>query len=259
MSVFVLILGSILFAQSASPGYRAYQRANDLFLKQQFPASLDAVEEALRLDAKLVPALTLRAKLAMAANRTDLARADLERAVAIDAKSAYAQFLLGLVLYQLNELRLALPPLEAASKLTPKDPRAPLYLGLCQESLGDADAAAALYEKAIRLEEAAGQPQAETYLIAARLQFLLDHVDAAEKLVQKAIRRNAASREAHFEYARIAAHGRRFDLAVREANLALTLPRTETTDQQIHALLARSYQALGDSSNAARHAQAARE
>ncbi len=257
-AVFLLICAMLAAPQASSPGYQAYQRANDLFVKQQFPASLDAVEEALRLDGKLVPAWTLRAKLAMAASRNDLARADLERAVALDPQSSYAQFLLGLVLYQLNELQLAQQPLEAAVKRNPKDPRAALYLGLCRESLGDTEAAASLYEKAIRLEESAGHPQPETYLIAARLQLVLDRIDTAEALVQNAIRRNPQSRDAHFELARVATRRRRFDLAVKEGTQALKLPPAETTDQQIHALLARSFQALGDTANATRHAEAAK-
>jgi tetratricopeptide (TPR) repeat protein len=247
-----------VWAQPPSPGYPAYERANALFTKQQFAASLDAVEEALRLDPKLLPALTLRAKLAMAAKRNDLARADLERAVSIDPYSAYAQLLLGLVLYQLNELQLAVAPLEAAMKRNARDPRAPLYLGLCRESLGDTAQAASLYERAIRLEEAAGQPQVETYLIAARLQLVMDQLDAASRLIGKALRQDASSRDAHFETARLAARRGQFDAAVKAAERALALPGGETSNGQIHALLARAYTAVGDAEKATRHAQAAK-
>lgn len=56
-------------------------------MAKTFPEALAAVGEALRLDANLVPALTLKAKLAMAANRFDLARQSLERALAVDPKA----------------------------------------------------------------------------------------------------------------------------------------------------------------------------
>ncbi|MBL8234659.1 MAG: tetratricopeptide repeat protein [Bryobacterales bacterium] len=246
------------WAQQNSPGYAAYERANALFTKQQFAASLDAVEEALRLDAALVPALTLRAKLAMAAKRNDLARADLEKAVSLNPKSAYAQFLLGLVLYEQNELQLALKPFEAAMKGNARDPRAPLYLGLCQESLGDTDQAAMLYEKAIRLEEQAGQPQVETYLIAARLEMVLNRTDAAARWIDRAIRRDGSSRDARFESARLAARRGNYTAAVKEAERALALSGGETSETQIHALLARSYQWLGDTAKASQHAGLAR-
>jgi Tfp pilus assembly protein PilF len=258
MKALLVLATALVWAQPTSPGYSAYERANALFTKQQFAASLDAVEEALRLDPKLVPALTLRAKLAMAAKRNDLARMDLERAVSIQPQSAYAQFLFGLVLYQLNELQLAAAPLEAAMKLNAKDPRAPLYLGLCQESLGETAQAAALYERAIRLEEAAGQPQVETYLIAARLQLVLDQLDAASRLVGKALRQDPSSRDAHFETARLAARRGHFDAAVKAGERALSLAGGETSSEQIHALLAKSYTALGNAEKAARHAQAAK-
>jgi len=197
----------------------------------------------------------------MAAKRNDLARVDLEQAVRLQPQSAYAQFLLGLALYEQNELQLALRPLQAAMHLNPADARAPLYLGLCQESLGDTAAATGLYEKALRLEESAGrgQAQVETYLIAARLRMVLDELDAASKLVDKALRRDASSRDAHFEAARLAVRRKQFATAVRAGERALALPGGETADAQIHALLARTYQALGDAGQAERHAEAARK
>jgi tetratricopeptide (TPR) repeat protein len=258
MIMLLWLLAMFAPAQSGSPGYAAYERANALFARQQFQASLDAVEEALRLDSKLVPALTLRAKLAMAAGRNELSRADLERAVSADPASAYAQFLLGLVLYQQNELRLAVGPLEAAVRQNPKDPRAALYLGLCRESLGDTAEAAALYERAVRLEEASGKPQVETYLIAARLRIVMDQLDAARQLVEKALRADPNSRDAHFESARLEARHGRFGAAAKAAERALALSGGETNGARIHALLARCYQALGDTAAAARHAGSVR-
>src|SRR6266487_3552867 len=85
--------GTLFGATPQSPGYAAYEKANALFVAKKFPESLAAIEEALRLDPKLVPALTLKAKLAMAANRYDVARQTLERALAIAPYAAYARFL----------------------------------------------------------------------------------------------------------------------------------------------------------------------
>ncbi|MBL8214790.1 MAG: tetratricopeptide repeat protein [Bryobacterales bacterium] len=254
----ILLLVGLAPAQTPSPGKSDYERANALFQQQQFQSSLDAVEEALRLDPKLLPALTLRAKLAMAAKRYDLARADLERAVSLHPDAAYAQFLLGLVLYEQNELQLALAPLEAAMKRNPKDPRAPLYLGLCVESLGDTARAASLYDRTMQLEEAARQPQVETYLIAARLQMVLDQNEQAARVLQKAMRLNNRHRDVNFEWARLEARQGDYPGAVEAATRALTLPTAETTDAQIHALLARSYQALGKGEKAKQHAAAAK-
>lgn len=92
-----LLLALVLSgAAPQSPGYAAYERANALFASQKLPEALAATEEALRLDPKLVPALTLKAKLAMAAYRYDVARRCLEQALAIDPRAQYAKFLYGL-------------------------------------------------------------------------------------------------------------------------------------------------------------------
>ena len=169
--LFLAVLAGAL-AQGASPGYPAYERANKLFVAQKFQESLNATEEALRLDPKLVPALTLKAKLAMAINRFDVARESLERAMAADPSSWYAQFLYGFQFYQQNELPEAIAALEKARKLNPRDARSPLYLGLAEESLGRTTAALALYREAIRLGEAAGQRQGDALLTCSRLLLL---------------------------------------------------------------------------------------
>ena len=107
-------------------------------MAKKLPEALAAVEEALRLDPKLVPALTLKAKLAMAAYRLDVARQCLEQALAIDPRAPYAQFLYGLEAYLGNDMKEALPRFRKARQLNPTDPRAALYLGLTVESLGPA-------------------------------------------------------------------------------------------------------------------------
>src|SRR5438105_15771233 len=92
-----------------SPGFPAYRKANDLFVARKFPEALSALEQSLKLDERLVPALTLYAKIAMAMNRFELARDSLERALAVDPKATYARFLYGLNFYLVNDLQHALP------------------------------------------------------------------------------------------------------------------------------------------------------
>ena len=84
-AIAVLPLALNLFASSQqSPGYAAYEKANALFVAKKLPEAVAAVDEALRLDPKLVPALTLKAKLAMAVYQLDVAQRCLEQALAID-------------------------------------------------------------------------------------------------------------------------------------------------------------------------------
>src|SRR3989442_1614068 len=144
MTPMAWLILSLLLAES--PGYRAYEKANSLFVQQKFDESFTAIEEALRLDPKLIPALTLKAKLAMAINRFDVARQSLEQALAADPKAQYAQFLYGLEAYLTNDMQAALPRFRKAHELNPSDPRATLYFGLTTESLGEPAEALKLYE-----------------------------------------------------------------------------------------------------------------
>jgi len=181
-AVVILVLALALSgATPASPGYPAYERANRLFVEKKLPEAFAAIEEALRLDPKLVPALTLKAKLAMAANRLDVARQCLEKALALDPKAAYAQFLYGLEAYMGNDLKEALPRFRKARQLNPTDPRAALYLGLTVESLGQSVEAMALYEEAVRLERSTGAVHAETLLTGARLVLMHDRLEDCER------------------------------------------------------------------------------
>jgi tetratricopeptide (TPR) repeat protein len=244
----LLLLGAV------SPGQSSYEKANDLFVAQKFPEALEAVDEALRLDSRLVPALTLKAKLAMAANRLDVARVSLERALAADTKAAYAQFLYGMVAYMSNELREASIRFQKARELAPKDPRVALYLGLTLESVGKPGDALALYEEAIRLERASGQEEAETLLPGARLLLLLDRLEESEGWIRRAVKLSPKLRDAHFELARILLKKGAAVEAAQEGELALSLAAGSVTDSSIHYLLIRAWRQVGNADRAAFHA-----
>jgi len=244
----LMLLGAV------SPGQPSYEKANELFVKQKFPEALVAVEEALRLDAKLVPALTLKAKLAMAANRFDVARVSLEHALTIDPKAAYAQFLYGMVAYMNNEMREAATRFQKARELAPKDPRVALYLGLTIESVGQPADALALYEEAIRLERASGQEQADTLLPGARLLLLLDRLAESERWIRQAVKLSPKMRDAHFELARIFLKKGEAAEAAQEGELALSLPVGSVPDSAIHYLLIRAWRQAGKPDRAAFHA-----
>jgi tetratricopeptide (TPR) repeat protein len=245
-------------ADLKSPGYAAYQRANALLVANKLPECQAALDEALRLDPKLVPALTLQAKMALLRDQFELARRSLEAALAADPASWYAQFLYGLQYYLGNEMRLAVGPLEKARQLNPSDPRAAVYLGLTYESVGRTAEALALYAEARRLEEAAGQPHADTLLIGARLLLLTDRLDECESWVRAALKLEPRSRDAHFELARLLLRKGDARAAAREGETALGLPGAEVTDRQVHYLLIRAYRDSGQDAEAARHADALR-
>jgi tetratricopeptide (TPR) repeat protein len=244
----------LLFLGAVSPGQPSYEKANALFIAQRFPEALAAVEEAIQLDARLVPALTLKAKLAMAASRWDVAGKSLEQALAVDPKAAYAQFLYGMVAYMNNEMGEASTRFQKARVLAPKDPRAALYLGLTIESVGKPGDALALYEEAVRLEGASGQQDAGTLLPGARLLLLLGRLEESESWVRQALKLSPKMRDGHFELARILLKKGDSDAAAQAGELALSLPGASPADAAIHYLLVRAWRQAGKPERAAFHA-----
>jgi tetratricopeptide (TPR) repeat protein len=247
------------FAQApASPGYAAYERANRLFSAGKFQESFNAVDEALRLDPKLAPALTLKAKLAMAANRYDVARESLERAIEADPSSSYAQFLYGFQFYQRNEIPSAIQALEKARKLNSRDARTLLYLGLARESLGQTSEALELYKEAIRAGERANHLDSDMLLSYARLLFRMGDFSEARRQIDHALNLAPQSRDPHFESARLLLKTGDAAGAAKQGEIALQLHAGDVTDRQVHFLLIQAYQANGREQDAERHAAAIR-
>jgi tetratricopeptide (TPR) repeat protein len=253
-----LCVAGILWAAPQSPGQAAYEKANAFFVAKKFPESLAAIEEALRLDPKLVPALTLKAKLAMASNRYDVARQSLQRALAIDPKSGYAQFLYGLEAFLTNDMKEALPRFRRARELSPNDPRAALYLGLTVESVGSPEEALALYQDAVKLESAAGNLHADTLLPGAKLLMLLGRLDESEQWLRRALKLTPGSRDAHFELARLLLKRGDAAKAAEEGETALGLSEGAASETAIRYLLVRAWQQDGKPERAAAHADVIR-
>ena len=241
-----------------SPGYPAYEQANTLFVARKFQQSMDALDVALRLDPKLVPALTLKAKLAMAINRYDVARECLERAIASDPSSWYSQFLYGFQFYQLNEMPEAIQALEKTRRLNPRDARTALYLGLAKESLGQTTEALNSYQEAIRIGEATGKLDTDMLLTCSRLLLLLGDYEKCGGLIQRAVKLAPDTRAPHFESARLLLKKGDPAGAVKEGEIALQLRNGDVTDRQVHFLLIQAYQAGGREREASQHAAALR-
>lgn len=252
----VCVFAVTLFgATPASPGYAAYEKANALFVEKKLPEALAAADEALRLDPKLVPALTLKAKLAMAVYRLDTAQQCLEQALAIDPRAPYAQFLYGLTAYLGNDMNAALPRFRKARQLNPADPRAALYLALTSESLGQPAEAMSFYEEAVRLERSRNDLHAETLLPGIRLLLGLGRLDECERWVGQAAKLAPNLRDVHFEWARLLLEKDEAERAAIEGENALRLSEGIVTDSSIRYLLIRAYQKSGLPDRAAIHAE----
>lgn len=253
--------GALLLAgaqdERQSPGYAMYQRANSLFASGQLAESSRLVEQALSLDPRLAAALTLKAKLAMAAKDHKTALEALRKAVEAAPGSWHARFLLGFQLYLQNELHLAIPELERASRLNPAESKPVLYLGLTQESLGQTEKAVECYRRAIRMEEASGKLEPETLLVLARLLMPLQRLEECGGLIERAIRLNPELRDGYYERARLLLKQGDASGAAKSAESAVGLGGG-ISDRQIRYLLVRAYRLLGEEGRAAGHAAALR-
>lgn len=232
----------------ASAALEQYNRANVLFQQQRFPEAESALNAALAEDPRLVPALTLKGKLAMGLNRFDEARGYFEKAAALEPKSPYVLFLLGFFHYVDNDFSKALPALERAHELKANDPRTLFYLALTHEGLANPDTALGLYRRTIELE-----PSADSFVAYGRLLFTQGDYPLSEGAIRKALELDPKSRDGHYELGRLHFEKRRFAEAAAEGEIALTNPGPGTTDRQIHYLLARVYSKLGKADRAESH------
>ena len=199
----LLILFGQAVAKAGDPAQEAYFRANQLFIQGRLEQSLEAVNDALRLNPNFVPALTLRAKLSMAFNRLAEAGRDLTRAVELEPKSAYNQFMLGFYYYLENDFKRALEPLNRSAELDEANSRTYFYLALTHEGLANASMAIQLYEKAIALDREKKTPDLDTLIAFARLLFSLGQYEKCLSLVEQALSLDSKSRDAHYERGRL--------------------------------------------------------
>jgi tetratricopeptide (TPR) repeat protein len=258
LAVFALVASANDVDYRKSPGYQAYTNANALFAAGRLPETRAAVERALLLDPDLLPALTLKARTAMAVKDHEGSRKALLRAVEVAPASWYANFLLGFQYYLQSELHSALAPLEKARRLNPKESQPVLYLGLTHESLGDTDQAIEFYRQAIAIEDASRKLQAETLLTLARLLLLLNRLDECASLLERAVKVEPGLRDVHYERARLLIKKGDAAGAAAAGEKALSLPPAGIPDHQIRYVLVRAYGLAGDDERAAQHAAALR-
>ena len=253
MGLLILPADAKAMAPPSEKAQQAYARANALFVEKKFEESLAALNQALAENPEFVPALTLRAKLAMAMDRLEPAGRDLKRAVELEPGSAYNQFMLGFYYYLENDFKRALEPLERARTLDASSSRTHFYLALTHEGLANADLAIQMYERALSLAGSSGKADTDVLIAYARLLFTLGQYSKSIGLVDQALVLEPDSRDAHYERGRLLFQAGKFDQAVQEGEKALQLISVGTTDRQIHFLLARAYARTGNRERAAAH------
>ena len=223
------------------PQQQHYDNARDDLAKMQFGPADEEVDLALRLDPNFVPALILKARLALFAHRPDIAKSCLIKAVIVDPSSESAQFFLGMFYYLQNDFALGISPLEKARDLSPKAPLPPFYLAMSKEAMGDAPSALRLYEEAEALSPEKTPRTAAILVAHGRLLYSLGKYDEGIAKDQLAIEADNQSRDAFYERAKGLEHQGKHQAAAADGERALTLPELGTSDSQIHFLLGNIY------------------
>lgn len=231
----------LLALQLAIGPAQHYEKAKQDFAQRKFSEAVSEVDAALHERPDMVPALVLKARLAMFAHRPDVAKSCLITAITTDPTSEEAQFFLGVVYYVENDFNLAISPLQTAQTLSPKDPLPIFYLAMTHEALGDATQALDLYQQAENLSPDKS-PQSSSILVAyGRFLFSMGRIKDSIEKDRQAIEADAKSRDAHYELAKGLDQEGDFKNAALEGELALPLPELGTSDAQIHFLLANVY------------------
>ena len=236
----------VAFFLAQAPAVRDYQKATALFAKHDLAGAEAAVDESLHVDPRYVPALTLKARLAMISGRMNQARRTIEAAIAVDPKQKAPRFLLGFCLYLENDFQRSRDALALADQ---NDARVNLYRALSEEGLNQTDSAVRYYERSLELDPLS----ADARVAYARLLRRQAKLDQAESLIDEALRFAPDARNVLYEkgqcrfergaYAQAAAFGER----------ALVAPGPAPAEREIRFLLTRAYLKAGAREMAAKH------
>src|SRR5271168_103793 len=219
----------LLALQLAVGPAKHYENAKQDFAQRKFSEAVSEVNAALHESPDMVPALVLKARLAVFAHRPEVAKSCLITAITADPTSEEAQFFLGSLYYMQNDFKLAISPLQTAQTLSPKSPLPVFYLAMTQEALGDAPEALEFYQQAESLSPEKSVQSASILVAYGRFLFSMGRVKDSIEKDRRAIEWDAESREAHYELAKGLDHEEEFKDAALEAERALTLPELGTT------------------------------
>ena len=236
----------IAFLLAQSPAAKDYQKATELFAKRDLPGAEAAVEESLHFDPQYIPALVLKARLAMISGRMEVAQRALEAAVATGPDQSGPRFLLGFCLYLENDFQAAREALALADQ---NDARVSLYIALSEEGLSHPDAAIPYYERSLKLDRA----NADARVAYSRMLRKQGKLDRAEALIDEALRFAPNARNVLYEKGQCRFDRELFVQAAEFGERALAAPGPAPTEREIRFLLVRAYLKAGNRDTAAKH------
>jgi Tfp pilus assembly protein PilF len=236
---------TLTFLLAQPPAAKDYLRAAELFAKHDLNGAEAAVQDSLRVDPHYVPALVLKARLAMTSGRMDVAQRALEAAIAADPNRREPRFLLGFCLYLENDFQAAMNALALADQA---DARVTLYRALSEEGLNHTASAIQYYERSLRLD----RENEEAHVAYARLLRRQGSLDRAESLIDEALKFAPDARSVLYEKGQCLFELGQYLPAAQFGERALATPGPAPTEREIRFLLARAYLKAGDRDMAAK-------
>jgi tetratricopeptide (TPR) repeat protein len=243
----------LLALQLATSPQIYYDEAKSALAQKNLTEADREVNAALHLDPHYVPALVLKARIALFAHRPDVAKSCLITAVTMEPQSEEAQFYLGIFYYLQNDFTLAIAPLKEAQALDPKRPMPPFYLALTEEAMGNTSESLSFYQQAEALSPEKTEQWASIQVAYARLLYTLGRYKESVEKLQLAVAADDGARDAHYELAKGLSQEGQNEKAAAEGERALALPAFGTSDAQIHFLLGNIYLKLGKPELAQEH------
>jgi len=221
---------------------------------RKFDQANESAQHAIRLDHGYYKAFTALGMIHAELGDWPGAENAYREALRLNGRDPDTWFLMGRGYFKRNDFEKAKDAFQESLHLGPQQVRTYTNLALTMEAMAEDDAAEKVLQQGVKVGEALAQPD-----VAACVDygiFLFKHGRDAESLevLRQAIKASPGDAEAHYELARCLFRMKQFDEAAAEAETALRLRGPE---YKVHYLLSRIYTALGDTQNAARHAQEA--
>lgn len=184
----------------------------------------------------------------IALRRPSLARPELGKLAGMNPASAVYPYWLSRIEYRKTDVRAALEHAQKAVQLDPAFMKAYDQLGLCYEALGDFDAAAGAFRKAIGLSAQSRAPSPWPSLNLGVMLLRTEKIAEAEERLRDSVRIEPKFPVAHFRLGQALERQARYPEAVAELKEA---GRLDPTYPEPHYALARIYRRQGDARAAA--------
>lgn len=218
----------------------------------KFDPAIESARKAIALDKDYARAHTALGMIYATMEDFPKALAAFRSALELDDKDANTWFLLGRSYFLSHQPGMAREALEKALQLNPQVVEIYSQLAQTLARLGESARAEEVFTRGVEKNRLRTPPDKGIHIAYGLFLAGLDRGEESCEQFRAVTRFAPRDPEAHYELAKVLFQMKRFSEAVREADRAVTLDRS---DYRIHYLLARIYTALGDAEKSEKHAR----